>query len=143
MASQNLGINVSEERVHRRFPIEIGMPERIDFVGLHYDKKGYRIEIEEYGKENADRFVIDFGPIILAQRSMDEGHYLNMRAVANPNDPPDGPIVIVESSEFLDWFRCETLGVYENRSIVHVAILTQNEWVEVICERLPSISRLT
>lgn len=130
---------MAEKRVHRRFPNEIQLPDRVDFVALHYDKNGYRIEIEEFGKENARKFMIDFGSTILAQRSMDEGQYLNMQAIADPDNRPDSPIVLVENSDFLDWFRCETLGTHENKHLVHVAILTQNEWVEVICERLPSI----
>ncbi|NTX93375.1 MULTISPECIES: hypothetical protein [Pseudomonas] len=129
-------------RIHRRFPTEFVLPERLDFVGLYYDRKGYRILVAEFSQEDAQKIEINFEGTPLAQRSMDEGSYLCTTWTADEVDGPVGPVVLVENSEFLDWFNGQSCGIYPRDQIKHVAILTQNEWVEVLCLKLPSIFRI-
>ncbi|MDF3845569.1 hypothetical protein P3W55_28010 [Pseudomonas citronellolis] len=129
-------------RIHRRFPTEFVLPERLDFVGLYYDQKGYRVLVTEFAQEEAQKIEINFEDAPLAQRSMDEGSYLCTTWTADEVDGPVGPVVLVENSEFLDWFNGQSCGIYPRDQIKHVAILTQNEWVEVLCLKLPSIFRI-
>ncbi|WBG65247.1 hypothetical protein [Pseudomonas citronellolis] len=129
-------------RIHRRFPTEFVLPERLDFVGLYYDQKGYRVLVAEFAQEEAQKIEINFEGVPLAQRSMDEGSYLCTTWTADEVDGPVGPVVLVENSEFLDWFNEQSCGIYPRDQIKHVAILTQNEWVEVLCLKLPSIFRM-
>jgi hypothetical protein len=129
-------------RIHRRFPTEFVLPERLDFVGLYYDQKGYRVLVAEFAQEEAQKIEINFEDAPLAQRSMDEGSYLCTTWTADEVDGPVGPVVLVENSEFLDWFNGQSCGIYPRDQIKHVAILTQNEWVEVLCLKLPSIFRI-
>ena len=129
-------------RIHRRFPTEFVLPERLDFVGLYYDQKGYRVLVAEFAQEEAQKIEINFEDAPLAQRSMDEGSYLCTTWTTDEVDGPVGPVVLVENSEFLDWFNGQSCGIYPRDQIKHVAILTQNEWVEVLCLKLPSIFRI-
>ena len=129
-------------RIHRRFPTEFVLPERLDFVGMYYDQKGYRVLVAEFAQEEAQKIEINFEDAPLAQRSMDEGSYLCTTWTADEVDGPVGPVVLVENSEFLDWFNGQSCGIYPRDQIKHVAILTQNEWVEVLCLKLPSIFRI-
>lgn len=129
-------------RIHRRFPTEFVLPERLDFVGLNYDEKGYRIWVAEFAQGNAQKIEINFGGAPLAQRSMDEGAYLCTTWTADEVDGPVGPVVLVENSDFLDWFDEQSCGIYPRDQVKHVAVLTQNEWIEVLCLRLPSIFRV-
>lgn len=82
---------------------------------------------------------IDFRHGNLAQRSMDEGAFLAMVAEASG---PVGPVVTVTGSDFLDWFHQQSCGIYSLDEVKHVAILTQNEWVEVLCLELPTVRKL-
>ena len=59
------------------------------------------------------------------------------------SDEPIGPIVIVTGSDFLDWFQEQSCGVYLEDSIIHVAVLTQNDWVEVLCTEMPVVRTIS
>lgn len=131
-----------KNRIHKYFSTKINIPNKIDFVGLYFDNNGFRVHVTEFAKKNALILEIDFGFDNLAQRSMDEGNYLNLSWRVEKESKPLGPIVIVEHSDFLDWFLEESCDIYDKDKIKHIAILTQNEWVEVICEKLPEIRLL-
>ncbi len=129
-------------RIHSRFPIEFDLPERLDFVGMHYDEKGYRLHVMEFASTGEDIFEINFGAVSLAQRSMDEGFYLSLSWTIDKVDKPIGPIVLVTGSDFLDWFHEQSCQIYSRDQVIHVAVLTQNEWVEVLCLKIPTVRRM-
>ncbi|MGD8327706.1 MAG: hypothetical protein PVF65_12410 [Sphingomonadales bacterium] len=133
---------MSNQRTHIRFPADTNIPGRIDFVGLYYDPNGYRVHVVEFAKANADILEIDFGMAVLAQRSFDEGDCLTMTASADTSAGVLGPIVLVKNSKFLRWFHEQSLNIHSNEDLFHVAILTQNEWVEVISNKLPKLKWL-
>lgn len=127
-------------RVHRRFPTNFPLPKALEFVGLHFDDKGYRIYVSEFGSTDGASIELNFGAAPLAQRSMDEGKYLSMSWTADETDGPLGPVVLAVNSDFLDWFHTQSCGIYSIGEVKHVAVLTQNEWIEVLCLRLPDLS---
>ncbi|ABI62560.1 hypothetical protein [Granulibacter bethesdensis] len=129
-----------KKRIHRRFPSSIKIEKSIDFVGLYYDNEGFRVHISDFSKEKSEIFVINFGAMVLAHRCMDEGKYLSLEAIADVYDYPDSPIVIVENSDFLEWFHNESLNLYIKDTIFHVMILTQDDWIDVLCLNLPKIN---
>lgn len=131
-----------KKRSHRAFPTDLYIPSQLEFVALHFDRLGYRVQVTEFGSVNGELLEVDFGLNPLAQRSMDEGKYLGMSWDLNLADGPVGSIVLAENSDFLDWFEAESCGIYSDMAIFHVAILTQNEWVEVICSKLPKLKWL-
>lgn len=127
-------------RVHKSFPTTENLPKQLEFISLQFDANGYRVVVSEFAVQTPMIFEVDFGKMPLAQRSMDEGKFL---ATSWKADPDTGPIVLVEGSDFLVWFHRESCGMYEVDKVFHVAILTQNEWVEVICDRLPMVNKLS
>lgn len=127
-------------RVHRPFPLPENFPDRLDFVSLHFDGSGYKVRVCEFARPNPPIYEIDFGKMPLAQRSMDEGMFLAMTARSSEKV---GPVVIVTGSDFLDWFCEQSCGIYKKEEVNHVAILTQNEWVEVLCLTLPSVRKVS
>lgn len=128
-----------QNRIHEPFPSSLEIPDELDFVSLKYDKDGYKVKVAEFAKDGGRIFEINFGKIPLAQRSMDEGKFLAMTAIANPDTGKIGPIVLVTGSDFLSWFFEQSCGIYSRDEVLHVAILTQSEWVEVLCLSLPEI----
>jgi hypothetical protein len=44
-----------------------------------------------------------------------------------------------EDSEFLDWFKDETRGVYADPKPLHFMIATSNEYVDVIAVGAPTV----
>jgi hypothetical protein len=128
-----------KKRIHRRFPTEFSIPSQIDFVGLTNNRHGLLVEVCEFASPQRGLIEIDFGQSHLAFRSMDEGNFLAVSAASNPIDEPDSPIVLVENSDFETWLHAESLGIHQATDLVNVAILTQNEWVEVISNKMPVI----
>jgi len=131
------------DRIHRRLPTDCVLPSELDFVSIFYDKNGYRIRVSEFAVASPDIYEIYFGTGLLAQRSMDEGSYLSMAWTVDETDGPVGPVVLVDNSDFLGWFHEQSRGVYSKEEVKHVAVLTQNEWIEVLCLKPPEVSLLT
>jgi hypothetical protein len=127
------------KRIHKKLSFETQIPIQIDFIGLTSSSNGLVIHVCEFATSEATIIEVDFGSNFLAFRSMDEGNFLEMTADADMYDPPDSPIVLVENSDFLAWFHAESLGIHQNANLVHVAILTQNEWVDVISHKTPIV----
>lgn len=128
-----------ESRIHKAFPTDCNLPEQLAFIGLSFDKNGYKVRVSEFGKAGSPLLEIDFGKFPLAQRSMDEGKYLSTSWKADESEEKVGCIVVVEGSDFLEWFHKESCGIRSDASLFHVAILTNDEWIEVICDQLPTI----
>lgn len=129
-------------RVHKAFPTKIRLPNCLEFVGLHFDKQGYKIQVSEFAVNKRSIFELNFAVAPLAQRSMDEGKYFLTSWKLDESDGAVGAIVIVEESDFIEWFHIQTSGIYIDDQIYHVAVLTQNEWVEVLCNKLPELRML-
>jgi hypothetical protein len=117
---------------------EIRLSEKIDFMSIIFDTLGYRVRFVEYGNADSSVFEVDFGKSPLAERSMYEGKFLSL-SWETESDANTGSIVLVKNSEFLTWFQTESSGLYLIDDVKHVAILTQDEWVEVLCLNLPTV----
>ncbi len=130
------------DRTHKNFPSSINLPEKVDFIGMSFDKDGYKIRVSEFSTENGGIFELDFGVCPLAQRSMDEGNFLQTSWEVDLCNGPLGPVVIVEGADFAEWFQAESAGVHDDNEIYHIAVLTQNEWVEVLCKELPTVRKI-
>lgn len=115
---------------------------KIDFLDLRFDDSGYRVRVFEFANPDGPIYEIDFGRVPLSQRSMDEGKFLAMTSISDPSDKQLAPIVLVTGSDFLDWFHEQSCGMFAKDEVMHVAILTQNEWVEVLCLELPAIRKV-
>ncbi|PRA85910.1 hypothetical protein CQ054_10600 [Ochrobactrum sp. MYb29] len=139
MAPPRLGIDLMSNRVHAPFPFGAEFPDKLDFLSLQFDDSGYRVRVSEFSNPNGPVYEINFGKMPLAQRSMDEGKFLAMTAISNEKV---GPVVLVTGSDFLNWFHEQSCGVFTEDEVKHVAILTQNEWVEVLCLSLPTIRKI-
>lgn len=127
-------------RVHAPFPFGNVLPDKLDFISIQFDDSGYRVRVSEFSKINGPVYEINFGKMPLAQRSMDEGKFLAMTAISHEKV---GPVVLVTGSDFLDWFHEQSCGVFTKDEVKHVAILTQDEWIEVLCLNLPTIKVIT
>ncbi|MDO5648760.1 hypothetical protein [Paracoccus sp. (in: a-proteobacteria)] len=130
------------KRVHKSFPLENHFPERINFLDLKFDDSGYKVRVFEFANPGGPIYEINFGRMPLAQRSMDEGKFLAMTSTSHPDDRQMAPIVLVTGSDLLDWFHEQCCGMFAKDEVKHVAILTQNEWVEVLYLELPEIRKV-
>jgi hypothetical protein len=50
----------------------------------------------------------------------------------------DSSFFLVENSEFLDWMNNDSLGIYKDDPVFHLAIVTE-EWIDILCNENPVI----
>lgn len=107
---------------------------RIIFEGITYGN-GMRIRLREAGGEGR-RLYLDFLELPTAMRVANE----SMRLASLPLVPKEdgGSFFVVENSEFLAWLNNDSLDIYKDDPIFHLAIVTE-EWIDVICNEAPVV----
>ncbi|MBM3633668.1 MAG: hypothetical protein FJX03_08235 [Alphaproteobacteria bacterium] len=125
---------MTNKRRHIPLRFDIEIPNSVDFEGMIINSSGYFVRLSEFAKQSPPILEISFPGRVLAQRIADEGIFLSM----SWDSEGRGPIVILENSDFTHWFHKESLGIHEDEDLYTVAILTVNEWIEVITYLLPT-----
>lgn len=96
---------------------------------------GMRIHLREAG-EAGRRLYLDFPELPTAMRITNE----SMRLASLPLVPKEieNSFFLVENSEFLAWLNGNSLDIYKDDPIFHLAIVTE-EWIDVICNENPVV----
>lgn len=63
-----------------------------------------------------------------------------MRLASLPLVPKEagGSFFLIENSEFMTWLNNDSLDIYKDDPIFHLAIVTE-EWIDVICNENPVV----
>jgi hypothetical protein len=78
----------------------------------------------------------------LAYRKMDEGDALLMLEHMKRSGGTTKTFYRVENSEFMSWFHVQSCGVRSGQSLIHYAIGTTNDIVDVLALSSPQITTL-
>ncbi|MEZ5831372.1 MAG: hypothetical protein R3D05_09330 [Dongiaceae bacterium] len=73
----------------------------------------------------------------LAYRKRDEGSALKTLGEVKDSGGLGASFYRVEESEFLAWFEADGHGVNRGRGWMHVAVMTVNDIIDVICRQVP------
>lgn len=107
---------------------------RVDFERITYDS-GMRIHFKESGSPGK-KFYLDFFELPTAMRIANESVRLRSLELI-PMDSKTS-FFLVENSDFLAWLNNESLDIYKDDPIFHLAIVT-DEWIDVICNEHPVV----
>jgi len=107
---------------------------------IHEDYKGFRIGLEDKDR-SGDACKIAFDSP-WAYRNMDEGDRLRGLSSLTKTREKTSIIYKVEESEWVNWFKEEISPKYENEIIMHCAIVTPNDWVDVLSLEPPEAIKL-
>lgn len=115
----------------------LGIPAlgRVEFERITYDA-GMEIHLKEEAGERR-RFYLKFSDLPTAFRITNE----SMRLATMPiltNEVRATSFFLVENSKFLKWLNSESLDIYKDDPIWHLAILT-DEWIDIICNDDPKV----
>jgi len=121
------------------WPEAIGLSEKLYLQGLLDTYEGFRLLLEDKDGNGAV-FRVGFDSH-LAYRNIDEGDRL--RSLGAVCDARPAIIYLVEDSEWLKWFKEENQGKYGGDNLFHWAIITPNDWVDVISIEPPKVEELT
>ena len=107
-------------------------PKRLAFYGMQIADAGCDFQFLELNKKR--RVTLNYSAMPLLIRMTDESYRLDSferLPVQRTNS-----IYKVDHSKLVDWFHKETLGVYHDDEIFHIAIVT-DQWIDVLSLDLP------
>lgn len=108
--------------------------------GLHYDCEGFRLLLKSVG-DQARMLRITFDPV-LVYRGIDEGDLIFYECFDDYEKDGMWSFFIVRHSDYLDWFHHASQGMYEDRDVVHYAIYTSNECLDILSAYPPKVEWL-
>ena len=119
-------------------PID-SLPDCLYLEGLHDDYEGFRVLLR--GVDIHSRMLRIAFDLPLFYRNIDEGSFLKtLHAIT---EQERWALYTVENSSLISWFQEESYGViYRNRQIVHYAILTPNDCIDILSEHEPHVGWL-
>ena len=107
---------------------------RVTFERISYGS-GMRIHLREAGE--AGRYLyLDFPQLPTAMRITNESMRLASLLLV-PNEV-ENSFFLVENSELLAWLNSDSLEIYKDDPIFHLAIVTE-EWIDIICNENPIV----
>ena len=113
----------------------LGLPAsgRVIFERMTYGS-GMRIYLREEGEGR--RFYLNFPELPTAVRIANE----SMRLASLPwvQEEVENSFFLVENSEFLAWLNNDSLDIYKDDPMFHLAIVT-DEWIDIICNEDPVV----
>ena len=123
-----------KNRYKKWYPLE-NIPVHLYCEGLHDDYEGFRILLR--GDDPTSPVLrISFSPS-LAYRNIDEGDLL--RTIYGIPDLGASSLFMVENSTWLEWFQEESHGIHDGEDIMHYAIYTANDCIDVLSAFDPTV----
>lgn len=114
------------------------LPNEMYLEGLHDDYEGFRLLLKGSG-DKGKILRIAFDPS-LVYRNIDEGDFLKM---ANDGEGlMKWCLFTVENSTYEKWFHEQSYNIRESENIVHYAIYTPNDCIDVLSAYPPKVEWL-
>lgn len=116
---------------------QVVVPMMVAFVKIEYGGNGMRIYLQELDGDR--RFlVLSFRDLPTAVRISNESQRLaSLRLL--PSSPRHS-FYLVKNSNFLAWINADSLGICQNDPLSHLAIVTDEEWIDLIYSEPPKIT---
>jgi len=116
-------------------------PKNLYLQALLDDYEGFRLILEDKdGQGSVFKVSVDSH---LAYRNIDEGDRLSSLRSLTQTRVRVAKVYLVKNSKWVHWFKEENAGKYDDDDLLHWAIITPNDWVDVISLEPPAFNRLT
>jgi hypothetical protein len=112
------------------------IPASLYCEGIHDDYEGFRILLKGED-QNASILRIKFESA-LAYRNVEDGKRSKTQDLLS--DAKDFSLYTVINSKWLNWFSEENYGMYDGLNLVHYAILSLNDWIDVLSAEQPIVT---
>ena len=109
------------------------LPSSFNFKAMNLHANNLTIDFSLPLTEN---FSLDFAPMPLLLNVCNESFRLGSLPLLPK--PRQGSMYLVKNSKLLERFHGDSLGIYLNDSIVHLAIVT-DEWIDLLLSDLPVV----
>ncbi len=116
------------------------IPGEIYLEGLYDDYEGFRLLLKG-GDQFSKMMRIKFDSVLL-YRNIDEGDLLSYPRVDEPKNQKMWCLYVVFKSDLLQWFHDVSQNIYEEDKLVHYAIYTPNDCIDIISFFEPKVEWL-
>ena len=115
----------------------VDITERLYLEALHDDHEGFRLFLR--GSENNSKTLKVSFSHSLCYRNTDESNLIKTLYQQNF----DGwPFFTVKNSNFLKWFLEESCGTLDTKDLMHYAVYTPNDCIDILSVETPCIEWL-
>lgn len=117
---------------------EMQLPDRWFLHALHDDYEGFRLLLEEDAPQRSV-YRISFEQHYLYRNCDESDRILTLSKL-----PASGRISLLEvqHSELITWFKGENGPKYASKNIRHWAILTPDDWIDVLSCGKPDVEKI-
>lgn len=127
---------MENERLEPWYHDLLSEPTTVVFEKIVYEGSGMQIYLREI-REGKRLISLRFSDLPTAVRIANESQRLvSLRLIPKNNQHS---FYLVQNSRFLAWLNSESLDIYKNDPLFHLAIIT-DEWIDLICNEAPTIS---
>ncbi len=117
-------------------PID-NLVETLYLEAVHDDYEGFRLLLKGDGEEN--KVLRNTFDPALSYRNTDEGELLK---TINEQNFGGWSLYVANDSDYLKWFSEESHGTHEGEDIIHYAIYTPNDCLDVLSAYPPKVEWL-
>ncbi len=127
---------MENERLDPWYCDVISTPTPVVFEKIVYEESGMKIHLRETHDEKR-LMSLHFSDLPTAVRISNESQrWVSLRLLPQKNQHS---FYVVNNSKFLAWLNSESLDIYTNDPLFHLAIIT-DEWIDLICNEAPIIT---
>lgn len=128
--------------IWRRWKDYLNFPQKLVLESLTDNKDGISLKLYDENDENTKIEVI-FSEHALSYRNRDEGEFLRKFKYLGDEYGDEfytkWSLFEVNSSDYIQWFNKESLGIHQEENIRHFVFITINDVVEVLSTYEPEI----
>jgi hypothetical protein len=126
---------MEKERIEPWYYETLSKPTTVAFERIVYEGSGMQIYLREV-RTPKRLITLSFSDLPTAVRIANESQRLvSLRLLPKDNQHS---FYLVKNSSFLAWLNDESLDIYKNDPLFHLAIIT-DEWIDLVCNEAPTI----
>jgi len=127
-----------DKQIFRKWEPLSDLPDEMYLEGLHDDYEGFRLLLKgASGNRKMLRISFDSS---LAYRNINEGDFL--KTVEDSEGLTKWCLFTVENSAYEKWFHEQSYNIHASEDIVHYAIYTPNDCVDILSAYPPQVEWL-
>jgi hypothetical protein len=109
------------------------LPDSFFLNKLHYEDGALIVSFKEFGSTEQRELKVSFKHHLAYRVVSESGRLKSLDNVSLKQ------FCKTENSEFIAWFKDEALGIYDDRRLIHYAIVNLDNIVDIISEYPPTV----